>query len=165
MYPFIKRKLSQIEEYRYQRWLMFFALEGLLILRMIMKRGFSVLGYIQGLTILNLFFESIYSSTNTEAEDDVINEIPLHTIKDIEAPPSPLIEQNSADISLSGDVKLWFWCMVIVLVSLVCTFIDVLDIPVYWQLLLVYFLLLFTITMREPLWIMITKNYTPMNHQ
>ena len=135
---------------------------------MVTYHGFYVVGYIQGLTLLNLFFESIYSTTNTDQSEqgqEEVNELPLHTIKDIEAPPSPIFIENEQEIQLSGDVRLWYSFMITIVISLICALIPALDIPVFWPLLLIYFLAIFILTMREPLWIMLTKSYTPMNHQ
>ena len=169
MNPSVSKFLSSVEKYKYQRWVLFFGLEAVLIIRMILYRGFYVVGYIEGLTLLNLFFESIYSNTSTNGEgegiDEDVNEVPLHTIKDIEAPPSPILDQSNNETELSGDVRLWYAFMITVIISLIAVMIPALDIPVFWPLLLIYFLAIFILTMREPLWIMLTKRYTPMNHQ
>ena len=134
---------------------------------MILKEAFYVVGYIQGLTLLNLFFESIYSSTSTndtENEEEIGNELAVFAIKDIEAPPSP-IRENTIVEQVSGDTKLWYKFMITVIISLLCTLVPFFNLPVYWPILLAYFLFIFVVTMREPLWIMLTKRYTPMNHQ
>ncbi len=36
-----------------------------------------------------------------------------------------------------------------VVISLLCTFFPFLDVPVFWPILLVYFIMLFTLTMRR----------------
>ena len=49
------------------------------------------------------------------------------------------------------------------LVAFTCTFFAVFDIPVFWPILLVYFFILFFITMQKQIMHMIKYRYLPFN--
>lgn len=49
------------------------------------------------------------------------------------------------------------------IVSIVCSFIPAFDIPVYWPILLVYFCLLFALTMKRQIQHMIRYRYVPFD--
>ena len=49
------------------------------------------------------------------------------------------------------------------LIAIFCTFIPFLDIPVFWPILLIYFIALFTVTMRKQIAHMIKYRYIPFN--
>lgn len=50
-----------------------------------------------------------------------------------------------------------------IFIALLCTCFSVFDLPVYWPVLVVYFIILFFITMRERIEHMIKYNYLPFN--
>jgi len=47
--------------------------------------------------------------------------------------------------------------------AFVCTFFGFLDIPVFWPILLIYFLILFSVTMRKQIRHMIKYKYIPFS--
>ncbi len=49
------------------------------------------------------------------------------------------------------------------LIALLCTFFEVLNIPVFWPILLVYFIVLFAITMKKQILHMIKHKYIPFS--
>lgn len=51
-----------------------------------------------------------------------------------------------------------------VLISIVCTFFSVFDVPVFWPILVVYFFILFTITMKRQIKHMIKYRYLPFTN-
>uniref|UniRef100_A0A5K3FB06 Protein RER1 n=1 Tax=Mesocestoides corti TaxID=53468 RepID=A0A5K3FB06_MESCO len=51
-----------------------------------------------------------------------------------------------------------------IIISLVCTFIPFLDVPVFWPILVVYFLVLFTVMMKRQIKHMITHRYVPFSY-
>jgi hypothetical protein len=49
------------------------------------------------------------------------------------------------------------------LLAIFCTFFEVLNIPVFWPILLIYFLVLFTLTMKKQILHMIKHRYIPFD--
>lgn len=47
------------------------------------------------------------------------------------------------------------------MIAIFCTFVSFLNIPVFWPILLIYFLALFVVTMRKQIRHMIQFNYVP----
>lgn len=48
-----------------------------------------------------------------------------------------------------------------ILIALFCTFFPFLDVPVFWPVLLLYFIALFTVTMKKQIKHMYTHKYLP----
>lgn len=48
-----------------------------------------------------------------------------------------------------------------IIIAMCCTLFDALDIPVFWPILLIYFCILFAITMRRQIRHMIKYKYVP----
>jgi hypothetical protein len=49
------------------------------------------------------------------------------------------------------------------LISIFCTFFDILNIPVFWPILLIYFLVLFFSTMKTQILHMVKHRYIPFD--
>lgn len=61
------------------------------------------------------------------------------------------------------EFKFWFWTTRAFLIAFFCTFVPFLDIPVFWPILLLYFVLLFALTMRRQIKHMIKYRYIPFD--
>ena len=59
------------------------------------------------------------------------------------------------------EFKVWFSCFKAVWMSLFMTFFGIFDVPVFWPILLGYFLMLFAITMKRQIKHMIKHKYVP----
>ncbi|KAL5111562.1 hypothetical protein TcWFU_002369 [Taenia crassiceps] len=57
------------------------------------------------------------------------------------------------------EAKFWYYATRAIIISLLCTFFPFLDIPVFWPILVVYFILLFTVMMKRQIKHMITHRY------
>lgn len=63
-----------------------------------------------------------------------------------------------------GEFTFWYSATRATAIALVCTAFPIFDVPVYWPILLVYFITLFTITMRRQLEHMKKYKYVPWDH-
>lgn len=61
------------------------------------------------------------------------------------------------------EFKFWHSCCRAVFVSFVATFFSIFDIPVFWPILLLYFIVLFVITMKRQIKHMIKYKYVPFS--
>ncbi|GAA47899.1 protein RER1 homolog [Clonorchis sinensis] len=55
-------------------------------------------------------------------------------------------------------------CTVAIALSLLCTAFEFLDVPVFWPILVLYFLLLFYLTMKRQIMHMIKYHYLPFTY-
>ncbi|KAL9939039.1 hypothetical protein V8E36_001852 [Tilletia maclaganii] len=76
------------------------------------------------------------------------------------APPE---EEFRPFIRRLPEFKFWLSATQAILISLVCTLTELCDVPVYWPILLVYFLVLFALTMRRQIQHMIKYKYVPFD--
>ncbi|TIB29164.1 hypothetical protein E3P81_03025 [Wallemia ichthyophaga] len=61
------------------------------------------------------------------------------------------------------EFKFWYSATRAIVVSLLCTTTQATDIPVYWPILLLYFFILFSLTMRRQIEHMIKYRYIPFD--
>lgn len=61
------------------------------------------------------------------------------------------------------EFKFWHSATRATVISLVCSFIPAFDIPVFWPILLIYFFILFSLTMKKQIQHMIKYRYLPFD--
>lgn len=61
------------------------------------------------------------------------------------------------------EYKFWYSCSRAVVAAFFMTFFSVFDVPVFWPILLMYFIMLFFITMKKQIMHMIKHKYVPFS--
>ncbi|KNC73800.1 hypothetical protein SARC_13643 [Sphaeroforma arctica JP610] len=61
------------------------------------------------------------------------------------------------------EFKFWLSAMKGVFTAIFCSFFKVFDVPVFWPILVLYFLILFTVTMKRQIKHMVKHKYLPWN--
>lgn len=61
------------------------------------------------------------------------------------------------------EFKFWYSCSKSVFISIICTFFKVLDVPVFAPILVIYFIVLFVLTMKRQIRHMIQHKYIPFS--
>ena len=137
--------------YKFQRWLLVLILLLIYLIRMILTNGYYALTYCIGIHFLNSFIGFI---SPLEDPEDNLNE-----------ENSFLPQRNNEEFKpFQRKVKEYqFWNVMFftLLIGIILTFFDSFDIPVFWPLLLVYFILIFILTMKNQIRHMIKYNYLP----
>ncbi|KAF8819898.1 putative RER1 protein [Cardiosporidium cionae] len=131
------------------RWLVFLLLFVLLFYRIIDLGAFYIVAYGFGLYVLNLFLAFISPPLDPETDTYVL--------------PVRDTEEFRPFIRRLPEFKFWLAASKAALCSIFITFCSFLDIPVYWPLLVLYFILLFVLTMKEQLRRMIKYRYVPFS--
>ena len=144
----IKDKLIK---YRKERWIIVFILLIIYIIRIFITKGFYALTYCMGIHFLNSFIGFI--SPLEDPEDNLNEENTFLPIKNNE-------EFKPFHRKLK-EFQFWSVLFYTLLIGIILTFFESFDIPVFWPLLLVYFLLIFIITMRHQISHMIKYHYLP----
>ena len=138
--------------YPLERWLFVAILALIYIIRILLTEGFYCLTYCICIQILNSFIGFISPLEDPE-EYGLNNE------------DSYLPQKNNEEFKpFQRKVKEYtFWSMVCttLLVSIPMTFFKAFDIPVFWPMLLVYFVLIFYLVMRRQIQHMRKYHYLP----
>merc|ERR1711934_1164599 len=125
------------------RWYFTAFISLVYVLRVWLIAGFFVVSYGLGIYILNLLIPFI-----SPQDEEAI----LPTAKDDEH--RPFMRRLS-------EFKFWHGCTKAILIAIVLTLFSIFDVPVFWPILLLYFLMLFGMTMKKQISHMITHNYRP----
>ena len=138
--------------YQLERWLIVMILALIYIIRIVLTRGYYCLTYCIGIHILNSFIGFISPLEDPEEYD-------------LNSEDSFLPQKNNEEFKpFQRKIKEYtFWSMVCgtLLFSIPMTFFKAFDIPVFWPLLLAYFILIFALVMRRQIQHMIKYHYLP----
>ncbi|PFH31992.1 putative RER1 protein [Besnoitia besnoiti] len=127
----------------------FFSLLGLYVLRVYFLAGFFVVTYGLGIYLLNLLIGFISPQIDPETDEFVL--------------PVRETEEYRPFQRQLPEFKCWLAGVRAVLISIGMTFFSVFDLPVFWPILLVYFILLFILTMKQQIKRMIKYKYLPFS--
>ena len=151
----IKIYLNSINDkiiiYRAERWGVVAILAVIYFIRIFRKKGYYALTYCIGIHFLNSFIGFISPLDDPEEELGEENSY-LPQRKNEEFKP---FQRKVKEFSFWS---MMFWTF---LFSIFFTFFEAFNIPVFWPLLLVYFLLIFFLIMRRQIRHMIKYNYLP----
>lgn len=109
-----------------------------------------------GIYLLNMFLAFLTPKIDPSLEEEEGDE---------EGPTLPTRndEEFRPFIRRLPEFKFWYASTKATVISLICSFIPAFDIPVFWPILLIYFCLLFALTMRRQIQHMIRYKYVPFD--
>lgn len=106
----------------------------------------NTVAYALGIYLLNLFlaflqpkFDPSSDALDSEMEDGSVGTLP--TKQDEEFKPF---------IRRLPEFKFWYWATRAVVVSFFCTWFEIFNIPVFWPVLVMYWMILFVLTSTSP---------------
>ncbi|CAI8588915.1 unnamed protein product [Vicia faba] len=132
-----------------RRWIGFSVLAFLYVIRVYFLQGFYVVSYALGIYILNLLIGFL-----SPQEDPAL------------AADGPTLPTRASDefrpfVRRLPEFKFWYAITKAFCIAFVMTFFSAFDIPVFWPILLFYWVVLFTLTMRKQISHMIKYRYVP----
>lgn len=133
------------------RYITLLVLILLYFIRVYFVAGFYIITYALGIYSLSLFIEFLSPLEDPEYAN---LEAELPTKNDEEYKPF---------IRKLPEFHLWYQLTKSFTLALFCTFFDFLDIPVFWPILLMYFLILFFVSIKERIKHMIKHKYVPLS--
>jgi len=133
------------------RWFGFGLALVLYLIRVYFLEGFFIVTYALGIYLLNLLIGFLSPNIDPE-EQDGLTEISL---------PQTDSEEFRPFIRKLPEFQFWFWGTRAVVFSIIATFFPIFDLPVFWPILLFYFVFLFLITMKQQIMHMIKHKYVP----
>eukprot|EP01083_Nonionella_stella_P021352 59232_1 len=134
------------------RWTGFLFLFLLYLLRVWYLQGFYIVTYGLGIYLLNLFIGFLQPQDEMDNNDGP--RLPTYGGQEDEPEFQPFIRRVP-------EFKFWWSATKAVIISMLMTLFSLFDIPVFWPILLLYFIVLFTITMKRQIEHMIKFSYIP----
>ena len=131
------------------RWLVFAFLLSLFFLRIYLVQGYFIVAYGLGIFLLNNFIAFL-----SPLEDPV---------EDGPTLPTSNAEEYRPFTRRLPEFKFWLACARGTATCIVMTFFSVFDVPVFWPILLMYFFVLFFMTMKRQIMHMYKHKYVPIS--
>lgn len=143
------------------RWAFSISLLFLFLLRVVIAQGWYIICYGLSIYYLNLFIG--FLSPRIDPAFQFGNEFDLD---DPYSDSGPMLPTRANDefrpfIRRLPEFKFWLSATRATLISLVLSMFEIFDLPVFWPILLLYFILLFVSTMRQQIKHMIKYGYVP----
>lgn len=137
------------------RWVFTVVLVAAFMLRIILKQGWYIVTYALAIYHLNLLLAFLTPKIDPamaefEAEDEEGLELPTKQSDEFR----PFIRRLP-------EFKFWYSATKATVIAFVCTFFEFFNIPVFWPILVMYFITLFCITMKRQIKHMIRYRYIP----
>ena len=139
------------------RWILFTILLSLFFLRIYLIQGYFIVAYGLGIFLLNnfiAFLSPVEDPSDVGGQRDDGLALPRTSKEGKEFRPFA---------RRLPEFKFWLACSRGVLTSIGMTFFSVFDVPVFWPILLMYFGVLFFMTMRRQIAHMYKHKYVPIS--
>ena len=134
------------------RWSIFSGVAVIYLLRIWTIRGWYIVTYGLGIYLLNQLIGFLSPQFDPEFDDDT----------DLDLPTRDSTEFRPFARRLP-EFKFWEACTRAIVIAFFMTFLSVFDVPVFWPILLMYFMVLFYITMKRQIAHMIKHKYIPFS--
>ncbi|XP_055804229.1 protein RER1A-like isoform X2 [Solanum dulcamara] len=145
--------LDKTTPYLLYRWIAFFFIAVLYVVRVYVVEGFYVISYALGIYILNLLIGFLSPQVDPEFQD----------LSDGPTLPTRETDEFRPFVRRLPEFKFWYSITKAFCIAFVLTFFSVLDVPVFWPILLFYWVVLFTLTMRRQIRHMLKYKYLPFS--
>ncbi|PSR88059.1 Protein RER1B like [Actinidia chinensis var. chinensis] len=122
------------------------------VLRVYFVRGFHVVSYGLGIYVLNLLIGFLSPKIDPELE-----------AMDGASLPTKDSDEFKPFVRRLPEFRFWYSITKAFVVAFVLTFFSVLDVPVFWPILLCYWIVLFILTMKRQILHMIKYRYIPFD--
>ncbi|XP_028769972.1 protein RER1A-like [Neltuma alba] len=134
------------------RWIGTLVLASIYALRVFYVQGFYIVSYGLGIYLLNLLIGFLSPLVDPELEPS----------------DGPMLPTKGSDefkpfIRRLPEFKFWYSITKAFCTAFVMTFFSIFDVPVFWPILLFYWIVLFALTMRRQIAHMIKYKYIPFN--
>ena len=135
------------------RWIFFAVVLALFFLRVYWVNGFFIVAYGLGIFLLNNFIAFLSPMEDPADENDGLS-LPTSAKEGKEFRPFA---------RRLPEFKFWLACTRGTLMAFFMTFFSIFDIPVFWPILLMYFFVLFFMTMKRQILHMYKHKYVPIS--
>ncbi|XP_052196795.1 protein RER1B [Diospyros lotus] len=144
--------LERFTPHTLQRWLGTLVVALIYVLRVYYVRGFYVVSYALGIYLLNLLIGFLSPKIDPELE-----------ATDGASLPTKDSDEFKPFIRRLPEFRFWYSITKAFIVAYILTFFSVLDVPVFWPILLCYWIVLFALTTKRQILHMIRYKYIPFD--
>ncbi|OAE31182.1 hypothetical protein AXG93_1629s1000 [Marchantia polymorpha subsp. ruderalis] len=131
------------------RWIGSLVAAALYCLRVYYVKGFYIVTYGLGIYILNLLIGFLSPQVDPESEGPAL--------------PTRGSDEFKPFIRRLPEFKFWYALTKAFVVAFCLTFFSIFDVPVFWPILLLYWIVLFVLTMKRQIKHMIKYKYIPFS--
>lgn len=146
--------LDKVVPHVKERWTALAILLVLFLVRIVLSQGWYVVCYALGIYLLNQFLAFLTPKFDLSLQQDEEN-------KEMEAGERD--DEFRPFIRRLPEFKFWYNSARATVLSIFLTLFSFVDIPVFWPILLMYFIILFALTMRRQIQHMIKYKYIPLD--
>lgn len=151
--------LDYVTPYLMQRWIGTYVLIALFLLRILLTQRWYIVCYTWAIYLLNMFLQFLTPKFDPSLEQEYENE----SIEEGTSHMSEGDEEFRPFIRRLPEFKFWYKATVSTIVAIICSIFSICDVPVFWPILVVYFIILFVLTMRRQIQHMIKYKYIPFD--
>ncbi|KAK9456704.1 retrieval of early ER protein Rer1 [Dipodascopsis uninucleata] len=153
--------LDQSTPFVFYRWVGLCTLLLIFMLRVVLSQGWYIICYSLAIYLLNLFLAFLQPKFDPSLEQDMKERESEEGIGgDL---PTRQDEEFRPFIRRLPEFKFWHSATRATAIAFVCTWFSIFNVPVFWPILLIYFCILFTITMRRQIQHMVKYRYLPFD--
>ncbi|KAF5095154.1 hypothetical protein D0Z00_003259 [Geotrichum galactomycetum] len=163
--PYLDRSVQYVTG----RWIALGVLLFIFLLRVVLAQGWYIICYALGIYLLNLFLLFLQPKFDPSLEQEIKSQDIEEGNTDAgEGSSSSLDNDSNGDefrpfIRRLPEFKFWYNAIRATTLGFVATWFEIFDVPVFWPILLIYFIVLFTLTMRRQIQHMIKYKYLPFD--
>ncbi|KAL8528741.1 hypothetical protein ACS0TY_006266 [Phlomoides rotata] len=142
--------LDKSTPYLAYRWIAFLCIAFIYAVRVYFVQGFYVVSYALGIYLLNLVVAFL-----SPQEDPELSNVPALPIRSS--------EEFRPFVRRLPEFQFWYSITKAFCIAFVLTFFSIFDVPVFWPILLFYWVMLCTVMLRRQLLHMIKYKYVPFS--
>ncbi|XP_057869367.1 protein RER1A isoform X2 [Cryptomeria japonica] len=131
------------------RWLALLLLAAIYVVRVYYLQGFYIVSYGLGIYILNLLIGFLSPQADPEMEGPAL--------------PTKGSDEFKPFIRRLPEFKFWYSITKAFVIAFAMTFSSIFDVPVFWPILLFYWVVLFVLTMKRQILHMMKYKYVPFS--
>ncbi|KAI0079257.1 retrieval of early ER protein Rer1 [Panus rudis PR-1116 ss-1] len=154
--------LDRITPFVLYRWLGFAGLLSLFMLRIVLAQGWYIVCYAHGIYLLNLLLAFLQPRFDPSLQEDLLADEIEGGGEDGQL-PSSRDDEFRPFVRRLPEWQFWLSATRATIVAIFCTMSEAFDVPVYWPILVMYFFVLFFLTMRRQIQHMIKYKYIPFD--
>jgi len=157
--------LDRVTPHVVERWIGFVVTLAIFELRIVFAQGWYIVCYAHAIYILNLLLAFLQPKFDPSLQEDLMaDELEGGGEESARSPlPSSRDDEFRPFVRRLPEWQFWLSTTRATVVCTFLTFFSVFDIPVYWPILVLYFCVLFVLTMRRQLQHMIKYRYVPFD--
>jgi len=156
--------LDRITPFALYRWVGTAGLLAVFFLRIVLSQGWYIVCYALAIYLLNLLLAFLQPKFDPSLQEDLLADEIEGGGEDTQGSlPSARDDEFRPFVRRLPEWQFWLSATRATAIALVATVSEVFDVPVYWPILVMYFFVLFFLTMRRQIQHMIKYKYIPFD--